>query len=92
MSGDQIKKSNFHYTRLSTDYGVASSLSPLPRLVPRQTVQGCIGSESMATCVILSDSEFEPCLPRQKAKTSTTRNLCGMTGDLKTNAVYILKK
>ena len=57
---NQIKKSNFRYTRLSTGKGVASWRSPSLQLAPRPTVQGCIGGESMATCVNLTDSGFEP--------------------------------
>ena len=35
-------------------------------------VQGCIGGESTATCDNLTNLEFEPSLPRQKARTYTT--------------------
>ena len=36
-------------------------------------VQGCIGGGLMATCINLTDSGFEPSLPRQKCRTSTTQ-------------------
>ena len=51
----------------------SESAEPLLLLAPRHTVQGCIVGESMATCVNLIDSRFEPNLPRHKARTSTTR-------------------
>ena len=48
-------------------------MSPLLQLAPRHTVQGCIFGEFMATCVNLTDPEFELYLPHQKDRTSTTK-------------------
>ena len=45
--------------------------SPLQRFVPRHTVQGALGGESMATTVNLTDFGFESSLPGHKTRTST---------------------
>ena len=46
---------------------------PIAQFAPRQAVQGCNVQESMATCVNLTNSGFEPSLLGQKAKTFTAR-------------------
>ena len=63
-----IKTSNFFCILVV----VTSWRSQAPQLAPRHIVQDCIGGESMATCVNLTDSDFEPSLPLQKARRSTT--------------------
>ena len=73
----KIQKSNFYFTRLSTDLGVASWQSTSPQLAPRHTVQGCIGGKSMITCVDATDSGFEPSLPRKKLERLTLDHLVG---------------
>ena len=70
-------KSNFHFTLLKYLLGIASCQKLSPQLAPRHTVQGCISGESMATCVILTDSGFElSSLQRQKSALVHLENCC----------------
>ena len=64
---------SFPYTRCNTILDVASWRSLSPQLAQRNTMQGCIGGESMATCVNMTNLGIKLTLPRWQTETSTNR-------------------